>query len=117
MPKPDFLVAPDYDPGAMQVLLTGALTHPHSDHLYLLVVPGIGSKPTQALYITIADPTDATGTLDGKPAALKQYALAWNQSKGTLYTDADGKLMQVNSGPTGASYIRTGFKLDPKPAE
>jgi hypothetical protein len=117
MPKPDFLVAPDYDPGAIQALLTGALAHPHSDHLYLLLVPGVGSKPTQALYITIADPTDATGSLDGKPVALKQYTLGWNQSRGVLYADADGKLMQVNVGTTGASYIRNAFKLDAKAAE
>jgi hypothetical protein len=117
MPKPDFLVAPDYDPSAIQVLLTTALAHPHSDHLYLLVVPGIGNKGTQALYVSIADPTDATGTLNGKPVALKQYPLGWNQSKGALYTDADGTLMQINVGPIGSSYIRTGFKLDAKPAE
>jgi len=116
MPKPDFTVAPDYDPSAIQVLLTTALAHPHSDHTYLLVVSG-GNKGTQALYLTIADPTDATGTLNGKPVALKQYALGWYQSKGVLYTDADGTLMQVNVGPTGSSYVRTGFKLDAKPAE
>lgn len=114
MPKPDFLVAPDYDPSAMQVVLTAALAHPHPDHLYLLVVPGIGKQGTQALYINIADPTDATGTLNGKPVALKQYPVGWNQTRGVLYTDADGTLMQVEVGPTGASYVRNGFKPDPK---
>ncbi len=114
MPKPDFMVAPDYDPSAMQVVLTAALAHPHSDHLYLLVVPGIGNQGTQALYINIADPVDATGTLNGKPVALKQYPVGWNQTRGVLYTDADGTLMQVDVGPTGASYVRTGFKPDTK---
>jgi hypothetical protein len=114
MPKPDFMVAPDYDPSAMQVVLTAALAHPHSDHLYLLAVPGIGNKGTQAMYINIADPTDATGTLNGKPVALKQYPVGWNQSKGAIYADADGTLMQVDDGPLGASYIRNGFKLDAK---
>jgi hypothetical protein len=114
MPKPDFLVAPDYDPSAVQVLLTAAHAHPHSDHTYLLVVPGIGNKGTQAVYLTIADPTDATGTLNGKPVAVKQYALGWYQTKGVLYTDADGTLMQVNVGPIDSSYVRNGFKLDAK---
>ncbi|HZL25705.1 MAG TPA: hypothetical protein VFC39_04155 [Acidobacteriaceae bacterium] len=114
MPKPDFLVAPDYDPSAVQVLITAALAHPHSDHLYLLVVPGIGNKGTQAMYVNIADPADATGTLNGKPVALKQYPVGWNQTKGALYTDADGTLMQIDVGPIGASYARNGFKLDAK---
>jgi hypothetical protein len=114
MPKPDFLVAPDYDPSAIQVVLTGALAHPHADHLYLLVVPGIGRQATQTVYINIADPTDATGTLNGKPVALKQYPIGWNKTRGTLYADADGTLMQVDIGPTGASYVRNGFKPDAK---
>jgi len=117
MPKPDFMVAPDYDPSAMQVVLTAALAHPHSDHLYLLVVPGIGKQGTQAMYINIADPTDTTGTLNGKPVALKQYPVGWNKTRGAFYTDADGTLMQVDDGPLNASYIRNGFKLDAKPAE
>ena len=113
MPKPDFMVAPDYDPSAMQVLLTAALAHPHSDHLYLLVVPRSAAKgSTTPLYITIADPTDATGTLDGKPITLKHYALGWNKAKGDLYADADGTLMQADVGPLNVSYIRAKFKLD-----
>src|SRR6185312_13618799 len=114
MPKPDFLVAPDYDPSAIQVALTGALAHPHTDHLYLLVVPALGNKGVQAAYIKIADPTDATGTLNGKPVTLKQYPIGWSQSTGVLYTDADGTLMQIDVGPLGASYVRNGFKPDAK---
>ncbi|HEY5331029.1 MAG TPA: hypothetical protein VIJ79_14170 [Acidobacteriaceae bacterium] len=114
VPKPDFMVAPDYDPSAIQMVLTASLAHPHSDHLYLLVVPGIGNKGTQAMYINLADPADATGTLNGKPVALKEYPVGWNQTKGVIYTDADGTLMQIDVGPIGASYVRNGFKVDAK---
>ena len=56
-PSPIFLLAPDYDPSAMQVLLSGALAHPHADHLYLLVVPASGAMgANNALYVTVADP-------------------------------------------------------------
>jgi hypothetical protein len=118
IPKPDFIVAPDYDPSAMQMLLTAALTHPHSDHLYLLAVPPSSAKGfNNALYITIADPTDATGTLDGKPIALKHYALGWNKAKGDLFADAGGSLMQANVGTIGVNYVRAKFALDDKPAQ
>jgi hypothetical protein len=118
MPLPSFLVAPDYDPSAIQVLLTGALAHPHSDHLYLLAVPSSGPRGLNtALYVTIADPTDATGTLDGKPVTLKRYALGWNKAKGALYADADGTLMQADIGTINISYIRAKFKLDTASAQ
>jgi hypothetical protein len=118
MPKSDFIVAPDFDPSAIQVLLTSTLAHPHADHLYLLAVPASGPRSVNnALYLTIADATDATGTLDGKPVALKHYALGWNKARGDLYADANGTLMQVNIGTINARYVRTKFALDETPAQ
>ena len=97
----------------MQVLLTSALAHPHSDHLYLLVVPASGAMgANNALYVTIADPTDATGTLDGKPVALKRYALGWNKAKGAIYADAEGTLMLADVGTIKVKYVRAKFKVD-----
>jgi hypothetical protein len=117
MPKPDFLVAPDYDPSAIQMLITGAIAHPHEDHLYLLLVPASGFPPSNtALYIKIASPTDASGTLDGKAIALKRYPVGWAKATGDFYTDADGNLMQANIGTTGITYLRAKFKLDDKAA-
>jgi hypothetical protein len=112
VPKPDFLLAADYDPSAMQVLLTAAIEHPHPDHIYLLVIPGVGRSPNNILYITVADPTDATGTLDAKPLPLKHYALAWNKAKGDLYADDKGTLMLARIGTLRVDYVRNKFKLD-----
>lgn len=118
MPKPDFIVAPDYDPSAIQMLLTTVLTHAHTDHLYLLAVPPSSPRAANnALYLTVADPTDATGTLDGKPIALKHYALGWNKAKGDLYADTNGTLMQADIGTINARYVRAKFVLDDKPAQ
>jgi hypothetical protein len=118
MPKPDFLVAPDYDPSAIQILLTGALAHPHADHLYLVAVPASGYPAgNNALYINVADPTDATGSLDGKPVALKHYALGWNKTTGDLYADASGTIMQADIGTINIKYVRAKFKLDDAPAQ
>lgn len=112
MPKPDFLVAPDYDPSAMQVLLTVVLTHPHDDHLYLVAVPAVGRGTNQPMYIKVADPTDATGKLDGKDIKLKAYPIGWNKAKGFLYADEAGNLMQANIGTININYVRSKFVLD-----
>lgn len=112
MPKPDFLVAPDYDPSAMQVLLTTILTHPHEDHLYLIAVPGVGRGASQPMYIKTADPVDATGKLDGKDVKLKAYQVGWNKGRGFLYADEAGNLMQANIGSINVMYVRNKFVLD-----
>ena len=113
MPKPAFYIAPDFDPGAMQALLLGAIKAPHADHVYLLVIPGMGGPKgnTQPANIAIGDPTDASGTLDGKPIALKHYDLQWNKAKGELWADADGNLMEVKAGTTRSTYVRVKFAL------
>ncbi len=44
IPKPSFLVVPDFDPAALQLFLTTAIAHPHDDKTYLFLVPA-GSSP------------------------------------------------------------------------
>jgi len=117
LPSPHFLLAPDYDPSVLQVLLTTALTHPHADSTYALVVPA-GANPrarNNALYVTLqpALAISANGTLAGKPVALKHYLLNYHQGHADLYADADGTLMEADLGPLSAKYIRTGFTLAP----
>jgi hypothetical protein len=117
LPAAHFLLAPNYDPSALQVLLTTALTQPHADSQYLLVVPA-GSNPRagdSALYVIIQPERviSASGTLAGKPLVLKHYLMNYHEGHADLYADADGTLMQADLGPLGASYIRTGFTLAP----
>ena len=113
MPKPDFLVVADFDPGSMQILLNAVLNHPHADHLYLTLNPGSGARAFPVpLYIAIGDPTTAKGTLDGKPVELKAFPLKWNKASGMLYATEDGQLMQVDAGVANARYIRNKFTLD-----
>ncbi len=44
IPKPSFLIVPDFDPAALQLFLTTAIAHPHDDKTYLFLVPA-GSSP------------------------------------------------------------------------
>jgi hypothetical protein len=117
VPGPHFLIAPDYDPSAIQVLLTTSMAHPHADSKYTFIVPGTGTGPrssTTIVYIAINPAPEATGTLDGKPITLKHFSVVYAKGKADLYTDADGKLLQADMGTTGVSYVRNKFVLSPR---
>ena len=117
MPKPDFLLVPDYDPSAIQVLLTTSAAHPHSDSTYLFLVPASGAGPkalNTPLFVTLQPLTDTpAGTLDGKPVTLKHIQMNYHAGKADLYVDDAGNLMQADMGTLSASYIRTKFVLTP----
>ena len=114
LPKPAFLVVPDYDPATMQMLLSTAINHPHDDKLYLLFVPA-GSNPkagnaTAYVGIQLA-PDTVSGALDGKPVTLKHYLLNYHSSKADLYADDAGNLMEADMGALGVSYVRVNFSM------
>jgi len=119
LPAPHFLLAPNYDPSALQVLLTTALSQPHANSTYLLVVPAgpnvRGGGGDNALYVTLQPERSsaASGTLAGKPLTLKHYLMNYHEGHADLYADADGTLMEADLGPLGVNYIRTGFTLAP----
>lgn len=115
MPKPNFLVVPDFDPATVQLFLTTALAHPHDDKTYLFLVPA-GANPRSkenAAYVTLQlAPDTPSGTLDGKPVALMHYIMGYHTGKADLYTDSTGALMQADMGPLNTSYIRAKFAMD-----
>jgi len=114
LPKPGFLVVPDFDPGSLQLFLTTALAHPHADKTYLFVVPA-GSNPRareSTLYVTLQlAPDTVEGTLDGKPVHLLHYLMGYHVGSADLYADDAGTLMRADMGPLGVSYIRAKFVL------
>jgi len=110
MANPNYTVVPDYDPSALQIFLTTATSHPHSDSKYTFIVPG-NNRAATVVYVALQPAPDDTGTLNGKPVALKHYQLQYFKGMGDLYTDADGNLMQAVIPTISASYIRVGFAL------
>jgi hypothetical protein len=116
IPKPTFLLAPDFDPAPIQVLVSTAMTHPHADSTYLLVVPpDVTTRPGgEPLYVTIQLATDSrTGTLDGKVVTLKHYIMNYHVGRANIYVDDTGTLMEAQIGPLGVDYIRSKFVLAP----
>jgi hypothetical protein len=114
LPKPGFLVVPDYDPGSLQLFLTTALAHPHEDKTYLFFVPA-GANPRARetpLYVTLQlAPDTLDGTLDGKPVKVMHYLMGYHTGKADLYTDDAGNLLQADMGPLNVSYVRAKFAL------
>ena len=115
MPGPNYLVVPDYDPSSIQIFLAAALAHPHPDSKYAFIVPGTaGRGGTSYIYVALKPPTDANGSLNGKPIALKHYVLQYFKSSADLYTDVDGNLMEADMGNLSAEYVRVKFALPAK---
>ena len=118
MPGADYGVMPDYDPSSVQLFLTTALAHPHADGKYTLIIPGLsGRGGTGYVYVAFKpEASDASGTLDGKPIALKHYTVQYLKGHADLYTDADGNLMEADmeTGTLTANYVRVKFALPVK---
>jgi hypothetical protein len=138
--KPDFLLLPNFDPGAAQALLLHAATHPTPDNKYNLLIPSVQSAggggrggrgsapPAAASGAPTGDTLPAgdhsyeavwvkggplTGTLAGKPINVNTYALAFGSFRWIFFADEQNNLMQLNVTLLHASYIRTDFRLDP----
>jgi len=118
MPGADYGLLPDYDPSSVQVFLNAALAHPHADGKYTLIIPGLsGRGGTGYVYVAFKpEASDASGTLDGKPIALKHYQVQYLKGRADLYTDADGNLMEADmeTGTLTANYVRVKFALPAK---
>ena len=134
--KPDLAIMPPFDPGAAQVMLLLATTHPTEKNLYNVVVPGSsggggsgrgdsapppdpseaagGHQPAgnNAYDALFAKGPDGNGTLDGKPIAIHTYVLTAGKNTWTFFADDQGNLMQLDNSMVHASYIRVKFKLD-----
>jgi len=120
MPKPSFLLVPDFDPANLQLFITTALAHPHDDKTYLFLIPS-GSNPKAAekpAYVVLQlAPDTPGGMLDGKAVTLHHYLVGYHVGKADLYVDDTGTLMQADMGPLKTSYIRAKFALAAEPAK
>jgi hypothetical protein len=116
LPKPDFLFAPDFDPAPIQMLITTALTHPHSDSFYLLLDPiEAAVKPGDETFLVAIQPVPGTrnGTLDGKPITLHHLLMNYHTGRADLFIDDSGDLMEAQMGTLQIDYVRTNFALLP----
>jgi hypothetical protein len=99
---------PDFDPGALETLLTLAVTNNNRD-LWAILPKEAGSiEPVQ-----LATYADLQGTLDGKPIAVHHLVATIAGADTDLFSGPKNELLQAELPQGGFALIRKGFVLSP----
>jgi hypothetical protein len=99
---------PDFDPGALQTLLTLAEAQNGRD-LWAIIPKQAGSVEA----VQLATYPDEQGTLDGKPAAVRHVVATFAGADTDLFVGPENQLLQAELSQQGFSLIRKGFVLTP----
>ena len=105
---------PDFDPGALETLLTLAVQHNGRD-LWAILPKNSGSiEPVQ-----LATYADQQGALDGKPIAVHHLIATIAGAQTDLFSGPENQLLQAELPQQGFALVRKGFVLKPpaKPVE
>lgn len=105
---------PDFDPGALETLLTLAVQHNGRD-LWAILPKNSGSiEPVQ-----LATYADQQGVLDGKPIAVHHLIATIAGAQTDLFSGPENQLLQAELPQQGFALVRKGFVLKPpaKPVE
>ena len=99
---------PDFDPGALQVLLDVGAQHNNAD-IWALVPKQTGSVEQ----LQIATNADMQGTLNGQPLTVHHLTVNYQASKLEIFSGPDNGLLQAEWRNEGFALVRQGFKLTP----
>ena len=98
----------DFDPGALQTLLTLAVTQNNRD-LWAILPKQTGSiDPVQ-----LATYPDQEGTLDGKPITVHHLVATIGGANTDLFSGSENQLLQAELPQEGFALVRKGFVLNP----
>jgi hypothetical protein len=99
---------PDFDPGALETLLTLAVARNDRD-LWAIIPKKAGSiEPIQ-----LATYADEQGSLDGKPIVVHHLVATIAGSSMDLFSGPENQLLQAELPQKGFALIRNGFVLTP----
>jgi hypothetical protein len=99
---------PDFDPGALETLLTLAVTRNNRD-LWAILPKEAGSiEPVQ-----LATYADQQGTLDGKPISVHHLVATIAGATTDLFSGTENQLLQAELPQEGFALVRKGFVLTP----
>jgi hypothetical protein len=105
---PATVFLPDFDPGALETLLTLAVEHDNRD-LWAILPKNSGSiEPVQ-----LATYADQQGTLDGKPIAVHHLIATIAGGQTDLFSGPENQLLQAELPQAGFALVRKGFVLKP----
>jgi hypothetical protein len=99
---------PDFDPGALQTLLTIAATN-NSRDLWAVIPKQAGSVSP----IQLATYRDEEGTLDGKPITVHHLIATIAGTATDLFSGPENQLLQAELPQQGFALVRKGFILTP----
>ena len=99
---------PDFDPGALQTLLTLAAAQ-NSRDLWAIIPKQAGTVQS----IQLATYADEQGALDGKPIVVHHLAATIAGQETDLFSGPDDQLLQAELPQPGFALVRKGFVLTP----
>ncbi len=99
---------PDFDPGALETLLTLAVQHNSSD-LWAILPKQSGSIEA----VQVATYPDQQGTLDGKAVAVHHLVATIAGAQTDLFSGPENQLLQAELPQQGFALVRKGFVLKP----
>ena len=99
---------PDFDPGALQILLNLGAAHNNAG-IWAMIPKQSGSVAA----LRIVTDADMSGTLDGKPVTVHHLSMTGNNSKTELFSGPSNELLQAEWTDEGFAMVRNGFKLTP----
>jgi hypothetical protein len=99
---------PDFDPGALQTLLTLAAAHNNRD-LWAIIPKNAGSIAA----IELATYADEQGTLDGQPIAVHHLIATYAGASTDLFSGPGNQLLQAELPQPGFALVLKGFVLTP----
>jgi hypothetical protein len=99
---------PDFDPGALETLLTLAVTNNNRD-IWAIIPKQAGSVEP----VTLATYADEQGTLDGKPITVHHLVATIAGANTDLFSGPESQLLQAELPQNGFALVRKGFVLKP----
>ena len=109
---PAAVFMPDFDPGALETLLTLGVYRNNRD-LWAISPKQTGNQQASVSQVKLATFSDEKGTLNGQPIAVHHLVATIAAATTDLFSDSDNHLLQAELPQQGFALIRTGFVLSP----
>jgi len=103
---------PDFDPGALETLLTLGVSNNNRD-LWAVLPKQSGAAPASVNPIQLATYADEQGTLDGKPIPVHHLVATIAGATTDIFSGPENQLLQAELPQEGFALIRKGFVLTP----